>query len=162
VLKPQWCLNPGIYGSPFKVMLLLRKVVRFWNFLRTWIPRRLSLVGANTSNKMGRFQTQILVNQKKKFLVEGTRNLAFTGATFSFSLVFFFSSFSRPLLVATDHLPWPSSFLSHLPLFWRQTSPGRLNDFHVRALVCSSSEQKSFAFLTWATRRTKKTQRRIL
>ncbi len=39
---------------------------------------------------------------------------------------------------------------------------GRLNGFHVCALVCSLSENKSFAFLTWATRRTKKTRRRIL
>jgi hypothetical protein len=67
---------------------------------------------------MGRFQTQILVNQKKKLLAEGTWNLAFAGATFLPSLVFFFSSFSPPLLVATDHLPWSSTFLSHVPLFW--------------------------------------------
>ena len=165
---------------------MLRKVVRFRNFLCTWLPRRLSLVGADTSNETGRFQTQILVNQKKKFLVEGTRNLAFAEPpsclpwSFSFlhshvpflwrqttflglllffltspffgdrppSLVFFFSSFSRPLLVATDQLPWSSSFLSHVPLFWRQTSPGGLNGFDVRALVCSSLENKSFSFLT--------------
>jgi hypothetical protein len=90
---------------------------------------------------MGSFQTQMLVNQKKKFLVEGTRNLAFAGATFLPSLVFFFSSFSRPLLLATDHLPWSSSFLTHVPLFWQQTSPGELNGFYVRALVCSSSKK---------------------
>jgi hypothetical protein len=87
------------------------------------------------------------VNQKKKFLVEGKRNLAFAGDTFLPSLVFFFSSFSRPLLVATDHLPWSSSFLSHVPLFWQQTSPGGLNSFHVRAFVFSSSEKKILCFL---------------
>ncbi len=42
------------------------------------------------------------------------------------------------------------------------TSPDRLSGFHVCALVCSLSENKSFAFLTWATRRTKKPRRWIL
>jgi hypothetical protein len=57
---------------------------------------------------------------KKKFFVEGKRNLAFAGATFSPSLVFFFSSLSPPLLVARDHLPWSSYFLFFLtsPLFF--------------------------------------------
>ena len=35
-------------------------------------------------------------------------------------------------------------------------SPGGLKGFLVCALVCSLSENKSFAFLTWAIRRTKK------
>ncbi len=47
-LQPAW-------SRPFKVLLLLRKVVRFQNFLRTWLPRRPSLVGADTSTKTGRF-----------------------------------------------------------------------------------------------------------
>jgi hypothetical protein len=121
---------------------------------------------------------------KKKFLVEDTRNLAFAGATFSPSMVFFFSwtfsrspscgdrppslvvffsSFSRPLLVETDHLPWSSSCLSHVPLiFGDRPALAELTGFHIRVHVCSSSEKKSFAFLTWATRRTKKTWWQIL
>ena len=131
------------------VLLSLRKVVHFRNFLCTWLPCRPSLVGADTSTETGRFQTQILVNQKKGILGLGHMEPCLRGVTFLPSLVFFFSSFSRPLLVATDHLPWSSSFLSHVPLFfWRQTSSGGLNGFHVRALVCSLLEQKSFAFLT--------------
>jgi hypothetical protein len=55
-------------SSPFKVLLSLRKVVHFRNFLRTWLSRRLSLVGADTSNETGHFQTQVLVNQKKEIL----------------------------------------------------------------------------------------------
>ncbi len=93
-------------SSPFKVLLSLRKLVRFRYFLRTLLPRRISLVGADTSNETGRFQTQILVNRKKKFFVEGTRNLAFAGDTFLPSLVFSFS------------------FLFHVPFLWRQTNPG--------------------------------------
>ncbi len=153
----------GALSSPFKVLLLLCKLVRFRNFLRTWLPR--NHAGADTSTETGRFKTQILVNQKKEFLVEGTWNLAFVGATFSPSLVFFFSFiflfFSRPLLVATDHHPWSFSFLffSFLrPPFVAASLASRTST----ALVCSSSVKKSFAFLTWATRRTKKTQRRIL
>jgi hypothetical protein len=125
-------------SSPFKVLLLLHKVVRFRNFLCTLLP--CNHAGANTSTETGCFKTQILVNQKKEFLVSGTRNLAFAGATFSPTLVFFFSFlflfFSRPLLEATDHLPWSFSFLffsflSHIPLLWRQTSPGGLNGFRL-------------------------------
>ncbi len=85
------------------VLLLLRKVVRFRNFLRLWLPRRPSLVGADTSTETGHFQTQILMNQKKKFLVEDTRNLAF----------------AEP----RSRLPWSFSFLlSHVPFLWRQTT----------------------------------------
>jgi hypothetical protein len=85
------------------VLLLLQKVVRFWNFLRTWLPRRLSLVGADTSNETGHFQTQTLVNQKKKFLVKDTQNLAFAELP--------------------SRLPWSFSFLlSHVPFLWGQTT----------------------------------------
>ncbi len=118
---------------------MLRKVVLFRNLLRTWLPRRPSLIGADTSTETGRFQTQILVNQKKGILGSGhmepclrwSHLLAYLGLFlfFSFlvfltspscgdrppSLVFFFSClflfFSHPLLVATDHLPLSFSFL---------------------------------------------------
>ncbi len=40
----QWDLQP-LQSSPIKVLLSLRKVVCFRNFLRVWLPRRLSLVG---------------------------------------------------------------------------------------------------------------------
>ncbi len=59
----------GAWSSPFKVLLLLRKLVRFRNFFCTLLPHRPSLVGADTSTKTGCFQTQILVNKKKEFLV---------------------------------------------------------------------------------------------
>ncbi len=137
----------GAYSSPFKVLLLLRKVVRFRNFLRTLLPRRPSLVGADTSTEMGHFKTQILVNQKKGILGLGhtepclrwSHLLAFLGLFLFFS--FLFLTFSRPLFVAISQ-PWRTQRLPWLSC----TST---------ALVCSSLAKKSFAFLNWATRRTK-------
>ncbi len=53
----------------------------------------------------GSLRTQILVNQKMKFLVEDTWNLAF----------------AEP----PSRLPWSSSFLSHVPLFLATDQPCR-------------------------------------
>jgi hypothetical protein len=118
---------------------LLRKVVRFQNFLCIWPPR--NHAGADTSTEMGRFKTQILVNQKKGILGLGhtepclcwSHRLAYHGLFlfFSFlvfltfpscgdrppSLVFFFSffSFSHPPFVATDQ-PWRTQRLPWLPV----------------------------------------------
>ncbi len=133
---------------------MLRKVVRFRNFLRTWLPRRQSLVGADTSNETGCFQSQILVNQKKKFLVEGTWNLSFAEPPSRLSWSFFFLLSHAPS--CGDRPPSLVFFFSFSrpPFFWRQTSPGGLNGFHVRALVCSSSEKNPS--LSLATCRTKK------
>jgi len=120
------------------VLLSLRKLVRFRNFLRTWLPCRLSLVGADIQTR--RVSQNPNTREPKKEIswlrTHGTlpsrsHLLAFLGL-FLFlnlltspscgdrppSLVFFFSSFSHPLRVATDHLPWSSSFLSHVPLFF--------------------------------------------
>ncbi len=138
----------------FKVLLLLRKVVRCRDFLRTRLPRRLSLVGADTSHEtpLPNPNTREPKKEISWLRTHGTlpsrsHLLAFLGLfLFFFSHVPFLwwqttflglSFFSRPLLVATDHL-------------------GGFNGFHVRVLVCSLSKQKSFAFLTWATFRTKK------
>ncbi len=138
---------------------MLRKLVRFRNFLRTWLPRRLSLVGADIQTRRVS-QSPNTREPKKKFLVEDTRNLAF----------------AEP----PSRLPWSFSFLffSYVPFLWRQTtflgrflffltSPScgdrpalaELNGFHVRDLVCSSWEKKSFAFLTC---RQKNLRRQIL
>ncbi len=78
-------------------MLSLRKVVRFRNFLCTWLPRRLSLVGANTSNKMGLSEPKYSWTKKKIWL--RAHEPCLRGATFSPSLVFFLSSFSQNLAV---------------------------------------------------------------
>ncbi len=89
----------GAKSSPFKVLLSLRKVVRCRNFLRLWLPRRLSLVGAD--NQMRRVsQNPNTREPKKKFLVWGTWNLAFAGATFSPSLANSTASTYVPLYVA--------------------------------------------------------------
>ncbi len=123
---------------------MLRKVVRFRNFLRTWLPRRLSLVGADIQTRRVS-QSPYTREPKKKFLIEDTRNLGFISREppsclpWSFSFLFFL----RHLLVATDHLPWSSSFLSHIPFLWRKTSLAELDGFHVRDLVCSSSVEKN-------------------
>jgi hypothetical protein len=86
---------------------------------------------------MGRFKTPTLVNPKNEFLVWDTRNVAFAGATFSPSLVFFFSflfsTFSCPLFVVIDQ-PWQTQ---RLPWLSRTSI----------ALVGSSLYEKSFAFL---------------
>ncbi len=112
-----------VQSSPFMVMLLLRKVVRFRNFLRTWLPRRLSLVGADTSNETGRFQTQILMNQKKKFLVKDTWNLAFVEPPSCLPWSFSFLLSHVPFLWQQTTFPWSFSFLlSHVPFLWRQTT----------------------------------------
>ncbi len=90
----------------FKVLLSLRKVVHFQNFLRTWLPRRPSLVGADTSTESGRFQAQILVNQKKGILGLGhTKPCLRWSHLVAFLGLFLFYSFSSPLLVAIDQ-PW--------------------------------------------------------
>ncbi len=148
---------------------MLHKVVRFRNFLRTWLPRRQSLGGADTSNKTGCFQTQILVNQKKEISWLRTHGtlplrshlLAFLGlflflffhvpflwrqTTFLGLLLFFFLTSPS----CGDRPPSLVVFFSFSrpPFFWQQTSPGGFKGFHVRALVCSSSEKKTFAFLT--------------
>ncbi len=81
----------------FKVLLLLRKVVRFWNFLCIWLPHRPSLVGADTSTKLGRFQAPNTCEPKKKnswFRAHGTLPLLKPPSCFPwfFSLLFFFLS----------------------------------------------------------------------
>ncbi len=88
------------------------------------------------------------MNQKKGILGLGhtepclcwSHLLAFLGLFLFFS--FLFLTFSRPLFVAIDQ-PWWTQWLP-----WLSRTP--------IALVGSSSYKKSFAFLNWATRRTKK------
>jgi hypothetical protein len=142
------------------VLLSLRKLVRFRNFLRTWLPRRLSLVGADIH--MRRVSQNPSTREPKKEIswLRLTEPLL-RGATFS-----------------------PSGLLSHVPFLWRQTtflglllffflkSPSHgdrppslvffsspfifgdrpalaeFNGIHVRDLVSSSSEKKPFASLT--------------
>ena len=58
------------------VLLSLRKVVHFRNFLRTWLPCRQSLVGADIQTRWVS-QNPNTREPKKKFLVKDTRNLAF-------------------------------------------------------------------------------------
>jgi hypothetical protein len=118
------------------VLLLLRNVVRFRNFLRTLLPCRPSLVGADTSTKTGRFKTQILVNQKKGIFGLGhtepcllwSHLLAYLGPFFSF----LFLTFSRPLFVVIDQ-PWQTQRLTWLS----RTST---------ALVCNSLGKKILRF----------------
>ncbi len=43
------------YDSPFMVLLLLHKRVRFQYSLCTWLPCRASLMGADTLTEMGLF-----------------------------------------------------------------------------------------------------------
>jgi hypothetical protein len=114
------------------VLLSLHKVVRLRNFLCTWLPRRLSLVGADTSNETGRFQTQILVNQKKKFLVKDTRNLAFA---------------EQP-----SRLPWSFSFLlSHVPFMWSQTTfLGLLLFFFLTSPSCGNKPPSLVFFFSFS------------
>ncbi len=71
----------GASSSPFKVLLLLRKVVRFWYCLCTWLPCRIKNAGVNTSNKTGCLWTLLLVNKKKEFLVEERRKLFLVGSS---------------------------------------------------------------------------------
>ncbi len=97
-------LQPA-YSSPIKVLLSLRKVVRFRNFLRTWLPRRLSLVGADIQTRRVS-QNPNTREPKKEILGVGHTEPCLHG--------------------------------SHLLTFL-----GGLNGFHVRTLVCSSSEQKN-------------------
>ncbi len=55
----------GAYSSPLMVLLLLGKVVLLRYSLCMWLPCRKRDIGANTSNKTGRLQNPLLVNQKK-------------------------------------------------------------------------------------------------
>ncbi len=147
---------------------MLRKVVRCRNFLRIWFLCTLKSRRSRYIKQDGSLRTQILVDQKRNSwlrthgpLPSRSHLLAFLGLfLFFFSYVpflwqqttflgCFLFFFSRPLLVETDHLPWSSSFLSHVPLiFGDRPALAELNGFHVRDLVCSSLEKKSFAFLT--------------
>jgi hypothetical protein len=71
-----WLWGSGASSSPFKVLLLLRKVVRFWYCLCTWLPCRTNDIGANTSNKTVYLWTLLLVNQKKGIIGWGHMNVA--------------------------------------------------------------------------------------
>jgi|FrelakmetLWP11LW_1041352.scaffolds.fasta_scaffold67424_1 hypothetical protein len=119
------------------VLLLLRKLIRFRNFLRTWLPRRQSLVGADIQTRRVS-QNPNTREPKMKFLVKDTRNLAFaeppsrlpwSSSSFTSpssgdrppSLVFLV--FSCPLLAATDQ-PSLVFLFSHVPFLRRQTSLG--------------------------------------
>jgi hypothetical protein len=53
------------WSSPFKVLLSLRKVIRFRNFLCTWLPRRLKSCRSRYFKGDWSLRTQILVNQKR-------------------------------------------------------------------------------------------------
>ncbi len=130
-------LQPA-YSTPIKVLLSLCKVVRFRNFLHTWLPRRLSLVGADTSNKSGLSGPKYSWTKKEIswLRAHGTfpsrsHLLAFLGLFLFLNLLTSPSCGDRPPLA-------------------------ELRSFHVRALECSLSEKKSFAFLTWSTSRTNK------
>jgi hypothetical protein len=91
---------------------------------------------------MGLSEPKYSWTKNRNFLVEDTRNLAFAKPPSRLPWSSSFLFFSRPLLVATDHLPWSSSFLSQVPLiFGNRPALAELNGFHVRDLVCSSSEK---------------------
>jgi hypothetical protein len=55
----------GALSSPLLILLSLHKVVLFWYSLCIWLPCRKRDAGANTSNKTGRLQNPLLMNQKK-------------------------------------------------------------------------------------------------
>ena len=116
----------GCVSSPFKVLLSLRKVVRCRNFLRTWLPRRLSLVGVNIQTRQVS-QSPYTREPKKKFLglghtepfLRGSHLLAFLGL-FSFldsdvpfsrrqtTFLGLLLNFLVPLILATDQA-WRNS-----------------------------------------------------
>ncbi len=113
----------------------MRKVVQFRSFLRTWLPRRQSLVGADTSTR------RVSLNPNTR---EPKKEISWLRTHGTFPLRSHLLAFlgilllSRPLLLATDHLPWSFFFLtspscgdrppslvflfSHVPFLRRQTT----------------------------------------
>ncbi len=109
----------------FKVLLLLRKVVCFRNFLSTWFPCRPSLVGADTSTKLGRFQAPNTREPKKRnSWVRAHRTLPLleplSCLPWSFSLLFFFLSPScgdRPAILGPFLFFLTSPYCGDRPAF---------------------------------------------
>ncbi len=128
----------GAYSSPFKVLLSLRKVVHFRNFLRTWLPwketREPILQPRRAASKPKYSWTKkkgILGLGHTEPCLRWSHLLAFLGLILFFS--FLFPTFSRPFFVAIDQ-PWQTQ---RLPWLSRTSI----------ALVGSSLAKKSFAFL---------------
>ena len=109
------------------VLLSLRKVVHFRNFLRTWLPRRLSLVGADIQTR------QVSQNPNTR---EPKKEISWlrTHGTFPLRshLLAFLGLFLFLNLLKVPFLWRQTTFLGCLlfffltspSCFWRQTSPG--------------------------------------
>jgi hypothetical protein len=117
----------GCVSSPFKVLLSLRKVVRFQNFLRTLLPRRLSLVGADIQMRRVS-QNPNTREPKKKFLDRGHTEPCLRGS----HLLAFLGLFLFLNLLKVPFLWRQTTFLGRLlfffltspSCFWRHTNPG--------------------------------------
>jgi hypothetical protein len=79
----------GASSSPFKVLLLLRKVVYFRKCLRTWLPCRVKTPEPILQTRWVACEHCYLWTKKKEFLVEERRKLFLIGS----SLVLIFLDF---------------------------------------------------------------------